>query len=35
VLVITHAPEMARLADRVVEVRGGRVGSATRAVATA
>jgi len=35
VLVITHAPEMVRLADRVVEVRGGRVGAATRAVATA
>jgi ABC-type multidrug transport system fused ATPase/permease subunit len=35
VLVITHAPEMVRLADRVVEVRGGRVGAAARAVATA
>jgi thiol reductant ABC exporter CydD subunit len=36
VLVITHAPDLAAVADRVVEVRGGRVAQArARAVATA
>lgn len=35
VLVITHAPDIMRLADRVVELRGGRVAAGTRAVATA
>ena len=35
VLVITHSPEMVRLADRVVEVRSGRVRAGTRVVATA
>jgi thiol reductant ABC exporter CydD subunit len=35
VLVITHAPDVVRCADRVVEVRRGRVAEGTRAVATA
>jgi ATP-binding cassette, subfamily C, bacterial CydD len=35
VLVITHAPDVARIADRVVEVHGGRLAEGTRVVATA
>jgi hypothetical protein len=35
VLVISHAPDVVRFADRIVEVRDGRVVEGARAVATA